>query len=292
MNQLFKEKYIRTQDGLRLYLRDYNEYSLKNTPIICLPGLTRNSKDFHNFAKIIYKSRRVISIDMRGRGKSSFDSNAANYWKPAVYMNDIFSITAALNIHNGIFVGTSLGGLMAMQVALVRPSCVLGIILNDIGPDLPINGVKTIHSNLNKLLKFKNWEEAKNYYQDKYNFHHPNFSSNQWLQQTKNTFKSENNLIVSDYDIKILSEAINTSQSNDLWKLYSAIKNIPTVCIRGKLSDILLEKTFNKMKKEKKDLIQITVENCGHNPQLDEPEVIYTLDNFFKSIDQYKSHDK
>ncbi len=286
MKELFKEKYIRTQDGLRLYLRDYNQYNLKSTPIICLAGLTRNSKDFHNFAKIFYKSARVISIDMRGRGKSSFDPNSGNYWKPEVYMNDIFSITAALNIHKGIYIGTSLGGLMAMQVALVRPSSVLGIILNDIGPELPLNSVETIHKNLKKPQKFNNWEEAKNYYAKKYSFHHPNFSSDQWLEQTKNTFKSENNLIISDYDIKILSEAVNTSQSNNLWQLYSAIKKIPTVCIRGELSDILLEETFNKMKKVKKDLIQVIVKKCGHNPQLNEPEVITAIENFFKLIDK------
>ena len=71
-----------------------------------------------------------------------------------------------------------------------------------------------------------------------------------------------------------------------MWQLYSAIKKIPTVCIRGELSDILLEETFNKMKKVKKDLIQVIVKKCGHNPQLNEPEVIIAIENFFKLIDK------
>ncbi len=286
MKVMYQEKYIRSQDGLKIYLRDYNQYNLKNIPIICLPGMTRNSKDFHNFAKIFCKSRRIITIDMRGRGKSEYDKITKNYWKPGIYMSDIFSITNALNIHKGIYLGTSLGGLMAMQVALIRPSSVSGVILNDIGPDLPINGVTTIHKNLRKSLSFKSWEEAKNFYEKKYKSHHPNFSSDQWLIQTKNTFAVKNNLIVSDYDINILSEAVDTSQSNNLWQLFLAIKKIPTVCIRGELSDILLESTFNKMKSEKKDLIQLTLKNCGHNPQLDEPEVINILEHFTKSIDK------
>ena len=156
MKVMYQEKYIRSQDGLKIYLRDYNQYNLKNIPIICLPGMTRNSKDFHNFAKIFCKSRRIITIDMRGRGKSEYDKITKNYWKPGIYMSDIFSITNALNIHKGIYLGTSLGGLMAMQVALIRPSSVSGVILNDIGPDLPINGVTTIHKNLKFLKCFHN----------------------------------------------------------------------------------------------------------------------------------------
>ena len=284
MKVMYQEKYIRTQDGLRIYFRDYNQYNFDNIPIICLPGLTRNCKDFHNFAQLFSNSRRIISIDMRGRGKSEYDKNLKNYWKPDVYMADIFSITSSLNIHKGIYLGTSLGGLMAMQVALIRPSSVSGIILNDIGPDLPVNGVMNIHKNLKNRLEFDNWNDAKNFYEKKYNSYHPNFSSEQWLEQTKNTFKEENNLIVSDYDIRIITGAVKTSQSNNLWELYSCINKIPTICLRGEFSDILMEDTFNKMKLEKKDLIQLIVKNCGHNPQLDEPEVIEELKKFFKFV--------
>ena len=201
-------------------------------------------------------------------------------------MADIFSVTSSLNIHKGIYLGTSLGGLMAMQVALIRPSSVSGIILNDIGPDLPVKGVMAIHKNLSKNLEFNNWNEAKAFYENKYKSHHPNFSSEQWLDQTKNTYIEKNNLIISDYDIRILSEAVNTSQSSNLWQLFKAIKKIPTVCLRGELSDILIESTFNKMKLEKEDLIQLTVKDCGHNPQLDEPEVVSKLEFFFSLIDK------
>ncbi len=284
MKTLYDEKFIRAQDGIKLYLRDYNIADSSTSPIICLPGLTRNSKDFHKFAINFYKKKRVISIDMRGRGNSDYDKSAKNYWKPEIYMSDIFAITSSLNIHKAIYVGTSLGGLMAMQVALLRPTSVSGIILNDIGPNLPEDGVNSIRKNLIKPLEFYSWEEASQYYKKKYKHHHPKINDKKWMELTKNTFRYKNKRIISDYDKKILIGSVRSSQSNNLWKLYGAIKNIPSIVLRGELSDILLEDTYNKMKLIKEDIIQLTVRNCGHNPMLDEPEVINLTENFFHSL--------
>ena len=70
---MYEERYLEAADGLRLYARDYPNASSR-PPVLCLPGLTRNSRDFEPLAVRISKTRRVISPDLRGRGVSRLPS--------------------------------------------------------------------------------------------------------------------------------------------------------------------------------------------------------------------------
>src|SRR4051812_2289201 len=109
----FEERVIATVDGLSLYVRDYPPL-LPQTglPVICLHGLTRNSRDFEVIApRIAALGRRVIVPDMRGRGQSANDADPAHY-VPAVYAQDVLSLLDKLDAPQAVFAGTSMGGLI------------------------------------------------------------------------------------------------------------------------------------------------------------------------------------
>ena len=141
----FTDRYVRAQDGLRLYARDYEPppSAQPGTAVLCLAGMTRNSKDFAHVAAALSAHRRVICLDYRGRGRSAYDADWHHY-EPTVYLNDILHLLTALNLHEVIVVGTSLGGLLAMGLAVARPSLLVGAVMNDIGPDVAPEGLAHI----------------------------------------------------------------------------------------------------------------------------------------------------
>ncbi|MDC0073823.1 alpha/beta hydrolase [Alphaproteobacteria bacterium] len=285
MSISYDEKFLTSQDGLKLYFRDYKNDFSKKKPIICLPGMTRNSKDFHEFAETFVKDRRIICPDLRGRGKSDYDKNVKNYWLPYKYTSDVLSIMTASSISEAYFVGTSLGGLLAMQMAVVRPSSICGIVLNDIGPELPINAVNRISNQSSKSKGFNSWDEAMKYLKENFKNTHPKISDLKWLNLAKKNFQEKDGLIQTDYDIKIINNLKKNSTKQNLWILYESIKKIPTLLIKGALSDILTNQILNKMVSLKDDLEITEIDFCGHNPFLDEKEAISSIKLFFQQND-------
>ena len=87
----YRELFYTSQDGLRLFSRDYGARISKRTPVICLPGLTRNSKDFDTLAERLAPKRRVLCPDLRGRGRSQYCESWTDY-TPANEMLDIFDL--------------------------------------------------------------------------------------------------------------------------------------------------------------------------------------------------------
>ncbi|MBV9522164.1 MAG: alpha/beta hydrolase, partial [Alphaproteobacteria bacterium] len=140
---LYRERIISAQDGRRLYCRDYGDASSPRLPVLCLTGLTRNSKDFADLAARLAPERRVLCPDYRGRGRSEYDPDWRNY-DPMVYLADIGHILAACGVDRVVAIGSSLGGILAMGLAVMRPTSLAAAVINDIGPDLPTDGVDRI----------------------------------------------------------------------------------------------------------------------------------------------------
>ena len=118
-----------------LSFREYGSRISKATPVLCLPGLTRNAKDFHDIALKMAPERRVLSLDARGRGGSDYDPTFSNY-NLVTEVGDVLSLISAQFDRPCIILGTSRGGLAAMILCGVRPSMLAGVVLNDIGPVL------------------------------------------------------------------------------------------------------------------------------------------------------------
>ena len=277
---LFRERRFSAQDGLSLYYREYGDPNASRTPLLCLGGLTRNSKDFHRIAARLSSDRRVLCPDLRGRGRSDYDPDPGNY-RPGVYVSDIVHLMAVANAHRIVVLGTSLGGLIATGLALARPAALAGIIINDIGPDLPRAGVGRIAEYVGTALSFETWDEAVVAYRERYGAAYLDLAESQWIDLAKDTFdQGDDGRIRSDYDVAIAQSFGGGVPLPDLWAMFRAVRNIPVLAIRGAVSDLLSVETFDRMAVEKPDLIRVTVANRGHAPQLDEPEAAQAIDAF------------
>ncbi|MAZ02267.1 MAG: alpha/beta hydrolase [Sneathiella sp.] len=283
----FSEKYYQSQDGLNLYYREYGSNE-EACPLLCLSGLTRNSADFHSFAERYSKNRKVYSLDYRGRGKSDRDPDYKNY-NPQVYLGDIHSFLTSVGIDRALFVGTSLGGLMTMVMAGFAKNFVAGAILNDVGPEVDKLGGARILGYVGKDVRYASLEEAAKKQKEQYVGAYPDLSDEDWLGQANTTFTydeaAENYCLNYDLNLsKALAEQLNSDEPVDLWPFFKALGDIPTLAIRGALSDVLSDTVFMRMKSENPNMETVVLKNRGHVPLLNEPELLPVLDKFIDRI--------
>ncbi|MFN3233089.1 MAG: alpha/beta fold hydrolase [Alphaproteobacteria bacterium] len=275
----------KSHDGLTLFYRDYGDPASPATPVICVPGLTRNSRDFTDLAAHLSSDRRVICPDLRGRGFSDYDPDYKNY-HPAAYAQDMFTLLDTLGIDRVIWIGTSLGGLIGFVVAAMKPEVLAGVVLNDVGPVVAEEGLERIRAYTGKLPPVTSWEDAIQQAKLVYGASLPDIAEDRWPVMVRNSYREgEDGVPRLDMDPKIGDAVRETATpQGDPWGLWDRMADIPTLAIRGKLSDILDEPTFEEMAKRKPDLIRITVPNRGHVPLLDEPEALQAIDEFVAKI--------
>lgn len=276
----YVERHLTAQDGLRLYYRDYGDPLSARLPVLCLSGLTRNSRDFEPFATRIAAERRVLSPDYRGRGLSAYDTNWRNY-QALVYLNDTLHLLAATGIERCIVVGTSLGGLLAMGLCAVRPAVVAGLVLNDIGPDIAGTGLARITAWIAEDQPQPDWETAEKFIRTAL-AHLPIKDDATWRNLTRGTFREgADGKLHFDYDTALVKGMLHDRASiPDLWPMFRATAGVPTLLLRGEASDVLTEEGLARMVAVRPDLLHVTVRDAGHVPSLVEPESRQALDDF------------
>jgi pimeloyl-ACP methyl ester carboxylesterase len=280
MTSLYRERYLSAQDGLALYYRDYGDGRSPQIPLLCLTGLTRNSQDFADLAERFAGSRRVICPDYRGRGRSAYDADWRNY-DPMTYLNDIGHILMANDIHRFVVIGTSLGGLLAMGLAVTRPTAIAAAVINDIGPDVDPGGLARIIAFIGADRPQPNWPSAVAMLRHSL----PRLAIKDapwWERFARATYREgKDGLLHFDWDIALV-EPLRRSrgQIQDLWPIFRALGDTPTLVVRGAISDVLTEDGLSRMIAAKPDLAAVTVPGIGHTPTLDEPEIRGVLDDF------------
>lgn len=270
----YVEHYIPSHDGVQLYCREYGAaHAGKGAPtVVCLPGLTRNSRDFHRLACDLSTTHRVLCLDFRGRGRSGYDPKWQNY-QPPVYAQDVLTVTTAMNAPRMFVAGTSLGGMVAMILAALQPARLAGIVLNDIGPQVEASGLQRIDSYVGKLPPVRSWAEAAAQARQVHAIAMPDFTDADWLYFAQCTHRDDgagHPLPDMDKHIGDAMRAAPAASAVDLWPLFALLTPIPTLVIRGALSDILSAETVARMQTVKPDLRTLVVANRGHAPTLDE----------------------
>ncbi|HEX7373703.1 MAG TPA: alpha/beta hydrolase [Steroidobacteraceae bacterium] len=275
------ERYFRSRDGLRLHYRDYAAPGSSLPPVLCLPGLTRNSRDFEVVAPHIARERRVLCADLRGRGYSAHDPNWHNY-QPATYVDDLLLLLADAGVERLVLLGTSLGGILSMVITSLQPQRVAGVVLNDIGPEIAEAGRERIARYVGRHPAVSNWDEAAQQVRATYALSLSEFTDEQWHAHARRTFSKVDGVPRLDAD-PMIGEAVRAAASlptPDLWPVFLALRPIPALAIRGEHSDILSVETFDRMAALKPDLVRLTVANRGHTPLLEEPECLRALEEF------------
>lgn len=278
------DRFVLAQDGLKLYACDYEPIHGSGTAVLCLAGMTRNSKDFAHVPAAIVPQRRVICPDYRGRGLSDYDRNWRHY-DPIVYLNDILHLLAALNVHKVIVIGTSLGGILAMGLAVLRPGVMAGAVLNDIGPDIGTAGLTHILNYVSRDRPQPDWTAAAAEMQRTFSYLELGDPQN-WDRMAQATYKEgPDGMLRFDWDVRLIRPFRRAlRQRQDLWPYFRALRFIPTLVIRGGKSQVLLPAALDRMKVEKPDLLTVTVPNVGHTPNLGEPAAVAALNSFLAGL--------
>jgi pimeloyl-ACP methyl ester carboxylesterase len=279
----FTDGYYHSSDGLRLFFRDYHcESATKPEAVICLPGLTRNSRDFDDLASLLSKRRRIITTDLRGRGQSEYDPDRGNY-HPAQYVADIWALLDHLELPSVIVIGTSLGGWMAMIMAYERPSAVAAAVMNDIGPEVDPIGIARVVTSAGTLPPVTDWDDAVAQVKQHYEVAYPDWPESKWLLFAQDTYRQSDDGgldIRLDRNVGVASRESKSGLQQDPWQLFDALLKIRLLVLRGEMSDILSIETLEKMRMRKPDLTAAIVRNRGHAPYLDEPEAIDAIEKF------------
>lgn len=276
--QGFADQFWTSQDGLRLHYREYPGPA-DRPAVLCLPGLTRNARDFHNLAQQLGGEWRVICPDLRGRGDSAYAKDSASY-NPLQYVEDVGRLLEQAGIDRFVAIGTSLGGLMIMMMALQMPDRIAGALLNDVGPEISPAGLERIRGYVGQGRSFPTWMHAARALIEAQGEVFPDYSVTDWLDMAKRAMVvGSNGRIVFDYDMRIAEPMAQASDAPpvDLWPALTALKGRPVALLRGALSDVLAKDVFRKMTKKLPEAEAVEVPGVGHAPMLSESEAVAAI---------------
>ena len=265
-------------DGLRLHFRDYPGRS-DRPALLCLPGLTRNARDFGGLAARLAGDWRVIAADLRGRGESAYAKDPLTY-VPLTYLQDIGALLNAAQVERFVVAGTSLGGLLAMLLPVTHRAQLAGAILNDIGPGIEAAGLARIRANVGRSSGWPTWMHAARDLAARNRDIYPGWATGDWLAFAKQLCRINNaGRIAFDYDGRI-AEPFRLPGGDagvDLWAAFDGLAGVPVLSVRGALSDVLSAATQDAMRARRPDLLTAVVPGTGHAPTLDEPEAVAGL---------------
>lgn len=281
----WQDRYWASSDGLRLHYRDYAGPA-DRPPVLCLPGLTRNARDFEAVADRLAGEWRVLAVEFRGRGQSQHDPNPANYL-PHTYAVDTLKLLDQLGIADAVFFGTSLGGIVTMLMSSTDPERIAGAMLNDIGPVIEDAGVERLRTYVGKRTSWASWTEAAEGAAQRNGIAFPHYTAEQWERFARRLASERpDGSIQADYDMAI-SQAFARNKGTpdyDPWTLIDGLKGKPVLIVRGETSDLLSAETANRMLAELSNAELVTVPGIGHAPILDEPEAEAGIDRLLEKV--------
>lgn len=272
----YTSRFLSAPDGLQLHARDYPPAPGGETrlPVICLPGLSRNARDFHQFALLVSngasRPRRVIALDYRGRGLSAWDENTANY-NVATECQDVIAACTAFGISRALFVGTSRGGLILHIMATVQPDLIAAAVLNDIGPEIEAEGLKDIRDYLSNRASPATFEAAADALARIHGPTFPALTRADWLEMADAIYREKDGRIVADHDPRLADQlqAIDFSKPlPTLWPQFDLLAQRPLLVIRGEHSRLFSAKTLERMEAHGPHVEALTAEGQGHAPLL------------------------
>lgn len=291
----FEDKIMVAADGIRLFVRDFPATNtsgntsgnasgpLNLPPVVCLPGLTRNHRDFAPLAVHLQQAgRRVICIDSRGRGGSDRDPDAKNY-NLLTEMADVITVLDTLSVDKADFIGTSRGGLILHFLAGLHPGRVRQVILNDVGPVLEKAGLMAIRDYLATGGGPKSWADCPGYLKSVHGPTFPALDEADWQEMAIALYRDESGNPVADYDQAIAGQIATIDFSQpipDLWAQYKALTPYPLLILRGEHSQLLSIETTKEMLARHPKAKLLTVRGQGHAPLLHLPPLAAEITAF------------
>ncbi|SMF78537.1 alpha/beta fold hydrolase [Allosphingosinicella indica] len=282
----WSDGYWNSSDGLKLHYRDYPGPATR-PPILCVPGLTRNARDFAAVAERLSPEWRVLCIELRGRGESQHAKDAMSYM-PITYVADIEALIAELGLDRFVMFGTSLGGLITMLLSMNDGGRIAGAMINDIGPVMEEGGLERIRGYVGRSQNWPTWMHAARYFSEAQRDVFPGWTRDQWLAFAKRVCRlNSKGRIVFDYDMRIAEPFKAPAQGPagfDLWQAFAGLDGIPSLVVRGERSDLLTAATVAEMIRRNPAMEAVTVPGVGHAPTLEEPEAVAAIDRLLAKV--------
>ncbi len=287
----YEDRYWWSQDNLRLHYRDYPASAQgraddERPAILCIPGLTRNARDFEPIAERLAPEWRVICVELRGRGESAYAKDPMTY-VPLVYLQDLIALLDDLKLPRFIGIGTSLGGIMLMLLATVRGNQMAGVLLNDIGPELAPAGLERIKTHVGTGGPQPTWVHAARALEDVQSVVYPKWRLQDWLRFAKRLYRlNSQGRMVLDYDQRIAEpfRVPGGEAGVNLWPTFEAMAGIPLALVRGALSDLLAPETAAQMQAKMPSLDFTEVPGVGHAPTLEEAPAVAAIDRLLAQV--------
>ena len=274
----YENCYWLSADGLKLHYRFYPGDE-RLPPVLCLPGLTRNARDYDALAARLAGRRQVIAVDFRGRGKSEYAKDPMTY-VPATYVADVQALLVERGIARFVAVGTSLGGIVTMLLAQAGAG-IAAALLNDVGPEIEASGITRIRGYVGKGSSCPTWMHAARALQDGNADVYPDWKIEDWLAMAKRVYRlTSSGRIVLDYDLKI-AEPFKTPGNEsgpDMWAALSGLRAVPVLIVRGGRSDVLSQPVAERMLAALDRGELVTLPGVGHAPTLSEPALQASID--------------
>lgn len=281
----FKTFHVVTDDGLRLHGRDYGSAHSGQIPIVCLPGLSRNSRDFHLFAtRLASEGRRIVSLDYRGRGLSDWDSNKGNYNIVREAQDAVLALDQ-LGIRRAAFVGTSRGGLILHVLGGMIAERIAAIVFNDIGPVIESEGLMRIRDYLSPRPKLTGLSDAADHLKAIYGADFPALAKTDWRDMAEAIYREIDGTLKADFDpalVEPLRSMDFSAPLPDLWKQFDALAGIPLLIVHGHNSRLLSRKTVAEMLLRHPNAGTVTVKGQGHAPLLQIDDVYQPVASFLR----------
>lgn len=286
MSPPFADRFWTSHDGLQLHARDYAAApGPARLPVVCLHGLTRNARDFEDLApRLAAQGRRILAPDVRGRGASAWDPNPLNY-HVGTYAQDVLGLLDALGVARAVFIGTSMGGLITMALAMTQGPAVAAAVINDIGPGVSTAGLARIGDYLGVDPGVKDWDEAAAYVAHINGPAYPAYQQRDWARFARRVFAARDGALRLDYDPAVaqLGRLPEGAPAPDLWPMFGALVfGRQVLLLRGELSDLMPEESARLICRTAPTVTCIEVDGVGHAPSLEEPEALAAIDAFMQ----------
>ncbi len=277
--------FFTTTDGLRL---EYLDEGGSDSPILCLAGLTRNKSDFDYLVRDLDRPNRVIRLDCRGRGGSDHDPDWTNY-NVVKEAEDALALLDHLGLDSVIVVGTSRGGVLGMLMQQLRPGAVNALILSDVGPDVDYEGLRRILSYIGKAPPYPTMDAAAEDFAEKLKDIFVGHDHRYFLDIVERSFAVSEDGLALNYDAKLRDateaqmKAVK-AHGHGLWPVFALFEHIPVLALKAENSDILSERTVERMIEAKPDIRHATIPGVGHIPRLNEPVALAAIRELLDSL--------
>lgn len=270
-------QFFTTPDGLRLAYDDQGS----GLPLLCLAGLTRNMADFDPVLPLTARCR-LIRLDSRGRGASDHAP-----WQSYTVLQEAADAIALMD-HLGLgrfaILGTSRGGLIAMLLAALHKPRLMGVFLNDIGPEIDPAGLEVIKTYIGIRPDYADYDAAALGLSRAYAASFPGVPLAQWRAMAQRLYRAAPDGLDLRYDPALRDAVLQSAAPADLWALFDALAGLPLAVLRGANSDLLSADTLAQMTARHLGVISATVPDRGHVPFLDEPQSVALLHQFLDCL--------